>query len=216
MIIIIISLSSSYFAKISWLTKDGFSHEEAKNLTNSGYYDDDGNWVYYPEPAAEPAEKKVMQPFPAQPKTAQVKPPQNQQKLPLNNQQKPKTPHEVQAAKDEAQKAAQEAAKAAKEASKGLFKGLTSFGGNVKNQAQAQQQAQAQKGKAGGGGGLFGGIMKAAASTAAQAATGQPEPPKPKPVLKKPQNPNFPKPYTNNMTAKQRWQWAYRRIVQVN
>ena len=56
--------------------------------------------------------------------------------------------------------------------------------------------------------------MKAAASTAAQAATG-PEPPKPKQPVLKPQNPNFPKPYTNNMTAKQRWQWAYRRIVQV-
>ena len=147
-------------------------------------------------------------PPPAQPNTAQVPRPNAAQKQPP--QQQTKTPHEVQAAKDEAAKAAQEAAKAAKEASKGLFKGLTSFGGNVKNQAQQQQQ-QAQ-GK--GGGGLFGGIMKAAASTAAQAATG-PEPPKPKQPVLKPQNPNFPKPYTNNMTAKQRWQWAYRRIVQV-
>ena len=163
--------------------------------------------MYYEQyPDAEPAEKKVTQPRPppAQPNTAQVPRPNAAQKQQPNQQTK--TPHEVQAAKDEAAKAAQEAAKAAKEASKGLFKGLTSFGGNVKNQAQ-QQQAQ-------GGGGLFGGIMKAAASTAAQAATG-PEPPKPKQPVLKPQNPNFPKPYTNNMTAKQRWQWAYRRIVQV-
>ena len=165
--------------------------------------------MYYEQCPPEPAQNKVTQPLQQPNNTAQVKPPllQNQNQ---KQQQQTKTPHEVQAAKDEAAKAAQEAAKAAKEASKGLFKGLTSFGGNVKNQAQQQQQ-QAQ-GK--GGGGLFGGIMKAAASTAAQAATG-PEPPKPKQPVLKPQNPNFPKPYTNNMTAKQRWQWAYRRIVQV-
>ena len=141
---------SSYFAKISWLTKDGFSHEEAKNLTKEGFYDDDGNWVYYEQCPPEPAQNKVTQPLQQPNNTAQVKPPllQNQKQ-----QQQTKTPHEVQAAKDEAAKAAQEAAKAAKEASKGLFKGLTSFGGNVKNQAQQQQQQAQGKGS----GGLFGG-----------------------------------------------------------
>lgn len=109
---------------------------------------------------------------------------------------------EVKAAADEAAKAAQEAAKAAAEASQSLVKGLTSFGfglgGNKSSSSSNQQQS----------GFSLGGLMKA--------ATGEVQPkPQPKKPVEKPQDPNFPKPFTNNMNAKQRWQWGYRRIVQV-
>lgn len=168
--------------------------EEAEyaEAVKQGYYDEDGNWIYY---ETEYPEETVPEP----PKQPQV-PQQNQQQQPKPQQQQQINKDEVKA---EAAKAAQEAAKAASEAKDSLVKGLTGFGfGGGSNKKQSS----------GGGGGFLGGLMKAAATIEPVAAPAKKEPPKPK---VKAQDPKFPKPYTNNMTAKQRWQWAYRRIVQV-
>ena len=169
--------------------------EEAEYAMNQGYYDEDGNWISYfydnneavapEEVAAEPPRPIVEQPKP------QKQPP-------------PSVPKdEVKAAADEAAKAAQEAAKAAAEASQSLVKGLTSFGFGLGGGSKSSNQQQS--------GFSLGGLMKAAAGEPVK-----PAPPKvvPKPA-EKPQDPNFLKPCTNNMNAKQRWQWGYRRIVQV-
>ena len=174
--------------------------EEADYVENSGYYDQDGNWVYY-----EGYEEQVPeQPKPAEPKPSQPpqKPVQNGLKPSQNGakpaQQQPKA--QAQQAQAEAAQAAQEAAQAAQEAAqaaKGLMKGITGFGKSS--------------------GFSLGGLMKTVSNevpvAAAAAVAKKPEPPKPK---VKPQDPNFPKPCTNNMTAKQRWHWAHRRIVQVH
>ena len=143
---------------------------------------------------------------------AEIYPKEEVQPQPPKQPQQPKIPQQTQnqVAKDEAAKAAQEAAKAAKEASQGLFKGLSSFGSSVKKEVKTQKQQQQQSS---GGGGLFGGLMKAAEKATQPPPTAVTQPPKPK---VKPQDPNYPKPYTNNMNARQRWQWAYRRLVQVN
>ena len=222
MLIIFLLLFPPHLAKISWLTKDGFSHDEAKDLARQGYYDEDGNWVYYDVPLEESVQQPVepVQPVPVQP--AQPQQPQFKPQAPQQQQFRPAAPagqpagQKVNNAQAQAQAQAQaaQAAQAAKAASAGLFKGLTSFGSGVKNEVKTQQ-AKSAGGQAGGGGGLFGGIMKAAASvqppTPQQPPVGQPQP---KPKVKQ-QDPRFPKPCTLNMTPKQRWQWAYRRIVQV-
>lgn len=163
---------------------------------NKGYYDEDGNWIYYEEyeqeeqvPEVQPPQKQPQQKQPIQ---------QNHQPI-QNNLQKQSNKQEVKAAADEATKAAQEAAKAAKEASASLAKGFASFGFGGGNKDKKQSA-----------GGLLGGLVKAASN-----AVAEPAPVVAKPKVK-PQDPKFPKPYTLNMTAKQRWQWAYRRIVQVD
>ena len=223
MLIIFLLLFPPHLAKISWLTKDGFSHDEANDLARQGYYDEDGNWVYYDVPLEESVQQPVepVQPVPVQP--AQPQQPQFKPQAPQQQQFRPAAPagqpagQKVNNAQAQAQAQAQaaQAAQAAKAASAGLFKGLTSFGSGVKNEVKTQQ-AKSAGGQAGGGGGLFGGIMKAAASV--QPPTPQQPPgvgqPQPKPKVKQ-QDPRFPKPCTLNMTPKQRWQWAYRRIVQV-
>ena len=118
-------------------------------------------------------------------------------------QQAQKARNEAEAAKAEAAKAAQEAKKAANEAKQALMGGFGSmFGSKPKQQTQNQNQNQKSAG------GFMGGLMKAATVEPIKKA----EPPKPK---IKPQDPNFPKPFTNSMNAKQRWLWAHRRIVQV-
>ena len=76
--------------------------------------------------------------------------------------------------------------------------GFGSMFGSKPKQTQNQKSA----------GGFMGGLMKAATVEPVKKV----EPPKPK---IKPQDPNFPKPFTNSMNAKQRWLWAHRRIVQV-
>ena len=180
--------------------------DEAEYAENQGYYDEDGNWVYYEVPPEDgsvpPQEEKV--PEPTKPTPQPTKP---QQQVPQKPQPNQAQKDEVKAAADEAAKAAQEAAKAAKEASQSLAKGFASFGFGGGNKKQS--------------GGLFGGLMKAATveppkpqqvNGVKPAAAIKKEPPKPQ---VKPQDPKFLKPYTNNMTAKQRWHWAHRRIVQV-
>ena len=127
---------------------------------------------------------------------------------PAQQPQKPqaqaqKARNEAEAAKAEAAKAAQEAKKAANEAKQALMGGFGSmFGSKPKQQTQNQNQNQKSAG------GFMGGLMKAATVEPVKKV----EPPKPK---IKPQDPNFPKPFTNSMNAKQRWLWAHRRIVQV-
>ena len=217
MLIIFLLLFPPHLAKISWLTKDGFSHDEAKDLARQGYYDEDGNWVYYDVPLEESVHQPVepVQPVPVLP--AQPQQPQFNQKpqAPQQQQFRPAAPAGQPAGQKvnnaQAQAQAAQAAQAAKAASAGLFKGLTSFGSGVKNEVKTQQ-AKSAGGQAGGGG-LFGGIMKAAASVQPPIPQQPPVGP-PKPKIKQ-QDPNFPKPCTLNMTPKQRWQWAYRRIVQV-
>ena len=124
---------------------------------------------------------------------------------PAQQPQKPqaqaqKARNEAEAAKAEAAKAAQEAKKAANEAKQALMGGFGSmFGSKPKQTNQNQNQKS---------GGFMGGLMKAATVEPVKKV----EPPKPK---VKPQDPNFPKPFTNSMNAKQRWLWAHRRIVQV-
>ncbi len=171
--------------------------EEAEyaEAVKHGYYDEDGNWVYY---EAEEAVEKVPTPPPTAP---QVAPPQPQTTATSSKQPTPKPQNGAApqiAAKDEAAQAAKEAAQAAKEASQSIMKGFGAlgFGGGSKKQSS---------------GGLLGGLMKAATVEPAVAKKAQPVKPQ-----KKPQNPHFPKPYTNDMNPKQRWLWAYRRIVQVN
>ena len=177
--------------------------DEAEYNESLGYYDEDGNWVYY--------ETEVPEPQPQQPpqQNQQQKQQQNQQQNQQNQQkrqQQLQQQQEVKAAADEAAKAAQEAAKAAKEASASLAKGFASFGFGGGNKKQS--------------GGFLGGLVKAATiePTPNQKQQQQQQQIKKAQPLKpkvKPQDPNFPKPYTNNMNAKQRWQWAYRRLVQV-
>ena len=164
--------------------------EEADYVENSGYYDQDGNWVYYDTP--EYHEEKVPEPSKSQP---QPKPVQNGLKPASTAQPQAKTQPKPQAqqAQAEAAQAAQEAAQAAQEAAqaaKGLMKGITGFGKSS--------------------GFSLGGLMKTVSEPPKPQKPVQPAKPKPKP-----QDPNFPKPCTNNMTAKQRWHWAHRRIVQV-
>ena len=167
--------------------------EEADYVENSGYYDQDGNWVYYDEyqENQQPQSKPKTQPEPQQ---QQPKPVQNGLK-PAKTAAQPTKP-QAQQAQAEAAQAAQEAAQAAQEAAqaaKGLMKGITGFGKSS--------------------GFSLGGLMKTVA--AEPAPTVQKKPVQPAKPLPKPQDPNFPKPCTNNMTAKQRWHWAHRRIVQV-
>ena len=127
---------------------------------------------------------------------------------PAQQPQKPqaqaqKARNEAEAAKAEAAKAAQEAKKAANEAKQALMGGFGSMFGSKPKQTNQNQKNQNQK-----SGGFMGGLMKAATVEPVKKV----EPPKPK---VKPQDPNFPKPFTNSMNAKQRWLWAHRRIVQV-
>ena len=165
--------------------------EEADYVENSGYYDQDGNWVYYDE-----YNQENQQPQPPKPQT-QPQPEPVQNGLKPAQTAKPQAKPQAQQAQAEAAQAAQEAAQAAQEAAqaaKGLMKGITGFGKSS--------------------GFSLGGLMKTVAAEPAQPAVQKKpvQPAKPKP---KPQDPNFPKPCTNNMTAKQRWHWAHRRIVQV-
>ena len=174
--------------------------EEADYVENSGYYDQDGNWVYY-EGYEENAQAASQISATTQPKTEPK--PATQQPKPVQNGLKPSqngtAQLKAQQAQAEAAQAAQEAAAAAQEAAqaaKGLMKGITGFGKSS--------------------GFSLGGLMKTVSNevpSAAPAKKPATEPLKPK---VKPQNPNFPKPCTNNMTAKQRWHWAHRRIVQVH
>ena len=177
--------------------------EEADYVENSGYYDQDGNWVYYEgyeenaQISASASQQKPTEPKPATTTQPQPKPVQNGLKPAQNGTAQ----QNAQKAQAEAAQAAQEAAAAAQEAAqaaKGLMKGISGFGKSS--------------------GFSLGGLMKTVSNEVPKPTAQQPkkapaEPPKPK---VKPQNPNFPKPCTNNMTAKQRWHWAHRRIVQVH
>jgi hypothetical protein len=173
--------------------------EEAEyaEAVNEGYYDEDGNWVYYEEEAGYDAIQEKPEEFVPQPPVPKV--------APAHKVKSDKD--EVKAAADEAAKAAGEAAKAAAAASQNIVKGLSSFGfgfGSSSSGSSQQKQGSVKQSS----GFSLGGLMKSA--TPQQ----QPQKQPPKPKLKH-QDPNYLKPFTNNMTAKQRWVWANRRIVQV-
>ena len=150
------------------------------------------------------------------------------ERLPMKSQEVAPPVDEVKQAADEAAKAAQEAAKVAAEASQNLMKGLSSFGGGFLGGGKQQKS---------GGGGLLGGFgfggapsattkpaqnqSKPAATNLKGAQTKPLKTPGPKVetkvVRKEITAENLErKPFTANMTSRQRWYWSFRMIQQVN
>ena len=142
---------------------------------------------------------------------------------------------DVKQAADEAAKAAQEAAKVAAEASQNIMQGISSFGGGLFGGGKQQKS---------GGGGLLGGFgfgggpaasakpaqnQSKTAKVISKTAVNDKKVDQTKPV--KAAEPKLDtilshkeiteedlerKPFTANMTSRQRWYWSFRMIQQVN
>ncbi len=174
---------------------------EAELEREGGYYDEDGN--FYPD-----------EPLPQQQ-------PKNKQQL-----------ESQQSKADSELKAAEEAAKVAAEAAKNLFGGVTSLGGsllgkaassiNKPQQQQQQPKPQQQQQQLGRTSSVKGSELKGVDSDGDEVkgekrVTFGPEIPEESTLERRDHRPKFVKHInkTRTMSGKQKWEWAFDRIIQV-
>ena len=208
-----LSSPSMLTRKISWLTRQGYPPEyieevmaaEAELERVGGYYDEDGN--FYPDDEQLDNQEQ-----------------QRQQKKPLD--------HQSSTVENEL-KAAQDAAKVAGEAAKNLLGGVTSLGGSLigkaassitKPQPQQQQKVAAQQQQQLGRTSSIKSETKAGDSETDDSkgekrVTFGPDvqPEEEAPLERRDHRPKFVKHInkTRTMSGKQKWEWAFDRIIQV-